>query len=83
MTLILIGFAALIVYACRWLGLNIDIPANSPERAAYLRAIPFAVLSALITVSVLRQPEQMGLKIVLIVVVGIAIQANRLRSRRA
>jgi branched-subunit amino acid transport protein len=82
----LIMVAAILLYGCRVAGFVVDLGGPSVRRDQLLRFVPLSVLPALITISILRQPDQIGGKIVALVVVGVivlALQRRRTGSEKA
>jgi branched-subunit amino acid transport protein len=77
--LALILVTATLVYGCRLAGFALDLGGPSPRRDQLLRFVPLSVLPALITLSILREPQFSGVKLVALVMVGVVILAIRRR----
>lgn len=70
--------AGSLVYLCRLAGFTLDLSGVSSRREQFLRFIPLCVLSALITLSVLHEPEFMGIKAAaLMIATGIIWKTRR------
>lgn len=73
----LITAAAVVIYACRLAGFSLNLSETAPYRDQFLRFVPRAVLAALITLSVMCEPEQMGMKGAVLLVVGVVLLGMR------
>lgn len=58
--------SAALIYACRLTGLLVDFGNLSPHHEQFLRYIPLSVLPALITLSILREPNRIPLNIAIL-----------------
>jgi branched-subunit amino acid transport protein len=73
----LILITAILLYGCRLAGFVVDLGGPSERRDQLLRFVPLSVLPALITISILRQPDLIVGKIAALLVVGVVVLALR------